>query len=342
MQQQISSCRQACLDELKAAQSTADIEAVKVKYLGKKGPVQALMKDLRAIVADERPAVGKEINALRDLLEVSCQETLERLQRQETDRQLASEVLDITLPGRQRPLGCKHVTHVVMDQLIDALVQMGFSVQDGPEVETDYYNFEALNFAKDHPARDMQDTFYVAPGVVLRTHTSNVQMHVMEAHAPPIRIIAPGRCYRNEAVSSRHHVFFHQVEGIYIDKHVTFGNLMSTIDEFVTRVFERPVATRFRPSYFPFVEPGMEVDIQCSLCEGRGCSLCKHSGWLEIMGAGMIHPEVLRNGGIDPEEYSGFAWGLGVERIANIKYRIDDIRLFSENDLRFLAQFQPV
>ncbi len=342
MQQQISTVQQACLDELKTATTTADVEAVKVKYLGKKGPVQALMKDLRDVSAEQRPAVGKEINELRDLLEASCQEAQESLLRKEVDHQLAAEVLDITLPGRRRSLGCKHVTQAVMDQLIDALVQMGFTVQDGPEIESDYYNFEALNFAKDHPARDMQDTFYVAPEVVLRTHTSNVQMHVMEAHAPPIRIIAPGRCYRNEAVSARHHVFFHQVEGVYIDKNVTFANLMSTIDEFLKKVFERDVVTRFRPSYFPFVEPGMEVDIQCSLCEGHGCGMCKHSGWLEILGAGMIHPEVLRNGGIDPEEYSGFAWGLGVERIANIKYRIDDIRLFSENDLRFLAQFQAV
>ena len=342
MQQMIATVRQTCLDELQAVTTAADVEAVKVKYLGRKGPVQALMKELRDVPADQRPQVGKEINDLRDFLELRCSEILDGLRTGEVREQLKQELLDVTLPGRGRPKSGRHITTTQMDEIIDALSLMGFTVQEGPEIETDYYNFEALNFAKDHPARDMQDTFYVAPDTLLRTHTSNVQIRVMESCKPPIRIIAPGRCYRNEVVSARHHVFFHQVEAVYIDKGVAFSHLLSTLDEFLKRIFGEEVVTRFRPSYFPFVEPGMEVDIQCSLCKGTGCAMCKHSGWLEVLGAGMIHPDVLRNGGIDPEEYSGFAWGLGVERFANLKYHINDIRLFTENDVRFLEQFQAL
>lgn len=342
MQQMIATVRQTCLDELQAVTTAADVEVVKVKYLGRKGPVQALMKELREVPADQRPQVGKEINDLRDFLELRCSEILDGLRTGEVREQLKQELLDVTLPGRGRPKSGRHITTTQMDEIIDALSLMGFTVQEGPEIETDYYNFEALNFAKDHPARDMQDTFYVAPDTLLRTHTSNVQIRVMESCKPPIRIIAPGRCYRNEVVSARHHVFFHQVEAVYIDKGVAFSHLLSTLDEFLKRIFGEEVVTRFRPSYFPFVEPGMEVDIQCSLCKGKGCAMCKHSGWLEVLGAGMIHPDVLRNGGIDPEEYSGFAWGLGVERFANLKYHINDIRLFTENDVRFLEQFQAL
>ncbi len=339
MQETINTIRHGCLEDLKSATTTADVEAVKVKYLGRKGPVQALMKELKSVSAEDRPQVGKDINDLRDALEAACSEALQRLYSAESGQRLASEVLDITLPGRRSYQGAKHIVNTVMDQLLDVMVGMGFSIQDGPEIETDYYNFEALNFAKDHPARDMQDTFYLAPEVLLRTHTSNIQVRVMESHKPPLRFVAPGRCYRNETVSSRHHVFFHQIEGVYIDKGVTFSNLMATIEEFLQGVFGPDVVTRFRPSYFPFVEPGLEVDMQCTLCGGSGCSMCKHSGWLELMGAGMIHPDVLRNGGIDPEEYSGYAWGLGVERIANLKYQVNDIRLYYENDVRFLEQF---
>jgi phenylalanyl-tRNA synthetase alpha chain len=342
VQQDIAALRQAFQSELQAATTTAAVEAIQVKYLGRKGPIQSLMKELRNVSEDQRPQVGKQINDLRDHLQHSCQEAMSLLRSQEINKQLENEVLDITLPGNRCYKGCKHVVTSVMDEIIDVLVSMGFSIQDGPEIETDYYNFEALNFAADHPARDMQDTFYVAPEVVLRTHTSNIQVRVMESAKPPIRIIAPGRCYRNEAVSSRHHVFFHQIEAIYIDKDVTFAQLLSTLEEFLKKVFDKSVSVRFRPSYFPFVEPGMEVDISCTLCQGKGCSLCKHSGWLEVLGAGMVHPEVLKNGGIDPEVYSGFAWGLGVERIANLKYHINDIRLFSENDIRFLEQFQTI
>ncbi|MDP1835728.1 MAG: phenylalanine--tRNA ligase subunit alpha [Chlamydiales bacterium] len=342
MQENIAAIRQAFQDELQTATTTAAVEAIQVKFLGRKGPIQALMKELRDVPSDQRPQVGKDINDLRDYLQQASEQAMSSLRGQETNKQLQEEVLDITLPGKRGFQGCKHVVHSVMDEIIDALVSMGFSIQDGPEIETDYYNFEALNFPPDHPARDMQDTFYVAPDVVLRTHTSNIQVRVMESTKPPIRIIAPGRCYRNEAVSARHHVFFHQVEAVYIDKGVTFSHLLSTLEDFLQKVFGHDVVVRFRPSFFPFVEPGMEVDIRCSLCQGQGCSMCKHSGWLEVLGAGMVHPDVLKNGGIDPEEYSGFAWGLGVERIANLKYHINDIRLFSENDIRFLQQFQAI
>ncbi len=342
MQQHIDAIRESCLQELEKASTAAAVEAVRVSFLGRKGPVQVLMKDLRDVPAEQRPQVGKEINALRDLLESRCDEVLERLRSAEAQHQIAGESIDVSLPGRRRYRGCQHIVTKMMDDIIDVLVAMGFSIQDGPEIETDYYNFEALNFPKDHPARDMQDTFYVAPDVLLRTHTSNVQVRVMETTKPPIRIIAPGRCYRNEAVSARHHVFFHQVEAIYIDKNVSFSQLLSTLDEFLQHIFGRDVVTRYRPSYFPFVEPGMEVDIRCSLCHGKGCTMCKGSGWLEVLGAGMVHPDVLRNGGIDPEVYSGFAWGLGVERFANLKYYINDLRLYWDNDIRFLKQFQSV
>jgi phenylalanyl-tRNA synthetase alpha chain len=226
--------------------------------------------------------------------------------------------------------------------MIDLLMEMGFSVQYGPDIDTDYYNFEALNFAPDHPARDMQDTFYISPTVLLRTHTSNIQARIMETQKPPIRIAAPGKVYRNETITARSHVFFHQIELFYVDKGVTFADLMYTMNEFLNRLFQTEVETRFRPSYFPFVEPGMEVDLRCLSCGGGGCSLCKHTGWLEIAGAGMIHPEVLKTGDIDPEVYSGFAWGMGVERVILLKNGVNDIRLFTENDERFLEQFAGI
>ena len=236
-------------------------------------------------------------------------------------------------------LGRGHPVIETMHRAVDILIGMGFSVRLGPDVDTDYYNFEGLNFAKDHPARDMQDTFYVSTDLLLRTHTSNVQVHTMETHTPPIRIVAPGRCFRNETISARSHVFFHQIEGIYIDRHVTFSDLLATMDEFWSKLFGEKVQTRFRPSYFPFTEPGLEVDVRCTACKGSGCRLCKHSGWLEVCGAGMVHPNVLKKGNIDPEVYSGYAWGMGIERLAILQHGIPDIRYFTQNDVRFLHQF---
>lgn len=325
--------------DLKQAEASADIEALKVKYLGRKGPVQNLMKLLKDAPPDQRPAFGKEINDLKEELSHKIEEQEKKLIAEEEEQRLANEKIDITLPGRSRSIGRKHVITQALEKMIDILIGMGFTVQYGPDIDTDYYNFEALNFPVDHPARDMQDTFYITPQILLRTHTSNVQVRVMEAHQPPIRVITPGKAYRNETITARSHVFFHQVEGLYIEKGVTFADLLATMQEFFQKLFQRDIQTRYRPSYFPFVEPGMEVDINCLSCEGKGCALCKYSGWLEVAGAGMVHPEVLKNGGIDPEVYTGYAWGMGVERTILLKHGVKDIRMFTENDVRFLDQF---
>lgn len=316
-----------------------DLEQIKVKYLGKKGPIQDLMKGLREVSSEERPAFGKKINDVKLFMEAALAEKEELLVAEEEKKQLAGEEIDVTLPGRKKAAGRQHPLTKEMDRIIEILAEMGFSVQYGPDIDSDYYNFEALNFSPDHPARDMQDTFYISPHTLLRTHTSNIQARVMENKKPPIRIIAPGTVYRNEAISARSHVFFHQVEALYIDQGVSFADLFATMDAFLAKLFRKNVETRYRPSYFPFVEPGLEVDVACLSCESKGCSLCKHTGWLEIGGAGMVHPEVLRSGGIDPETYTGFAWGLGVERLVMLLNGITDIRQFTENNLKFLDQF---
>ncbi len=343
LNQNIEQVRMDVERELSSSLYVKEVEAVKVKYLGKKSPIQQLMRLLKDMSEAERPLAGKLINDLKEQITVKCDGTLDRMLAKEEAERLQTEILDVTLPGRRRFLGRPHVVMQLLDQVIDILVGMGFSVQYGPDVETDYYNFEALNFAHDHPARDMQDTFYVGTedGAkrLLRTHTSNTQVRVMEQNKPPIRIIAPGKCYRNEDVTARSHVLFHQVEGLYIDKNVSFADLMATLREFLQKLFDRPLKTRFRPSYFPFVEPGMEVDVECLHCNGQGCGTCKRSGWLEVLGAGMVHPQVLRNGGLNPEEYSGYAWGMGIERLLMIKCGVPDIRFFMENDIRFLRQF---
>jgi phenylalanyl-tRNA synthetase alpha chain len=331
--------RDQFLHDLQEIQTTNELEQLKVKYLGKKGPVQQLMKELKDVTPEERPGAGKRINDLKELLVQRCDQLAKDLVEREETAQLANEAIDVTLPGRQRLSGRKHPLNQTMDQIIEILIGMGFSVQYGPDIDTDYYNFEVLNFPPEHPARDMQDTFYIASHVLLRTHTSNIQARVMEVNSPPIRIVAPGKVYRNETITARSHVFFQQIEAVYIDKGVAFTDLMATLDEFLNKLFARKIETRYRPSYFPFVEPGMEVDISCLVCQGKGCSLCKHTGWVEIAGAGMIHPEVLKNGGIDAEVYTGFAWGLGLERLVMMLRGIQDIRLFTENDLRFLRQF---
>lgn len=342
MQQSINELRVQFDQEILNIQTSNELEGLKVKFLGKKGPIQQLMAKLRDVPPAEKREVGQHINDLKNWMEKLCEEKgLKIIAKEEADR-LASETLDITLPGRHGYVGRAHPLSKAMEEIIDILSSMGFSVQYGPEVDTDYYNFEVLNFAADHSARDMQDTFYISPHVLLRTHTSNIQARVMETNQPPIRIIAPGKVYRNEAITARSHVFFHQVEAVYIDKNVTFADLLGTLDVFLNRLFKTKVQTRYRPSYFPFVEPGMEVDVGCLACEQKGCALCKHTGWLEIAGAGMIHPEVLRNGGIDPEKYTGFAWGMGLERLVILMRGIQDIRQFTENDCRFLNQFTSV
>jgi phenylalanyl-tRNA synthetase alpha chain len=328
--------------ELLDARSTSDLETIKVRYLGKKGPIQELMKSLKDVPNEERPHVGKAINDLKEEIALQLDSKFQNMIVAEEGTRLSHENIDVTLPGRRHFSGRKHIISQTLDRMIEILVGMGFSVQYGPDVDSDFYNFEALNFAADHPARDMQDTFYITDKILLRTHTSNTQVRVMESSAPPIRIIAPGKAYRNETITARSHVFFHQVEGVYIDKGVTFADLFATLDEFYKKFFEADVKTRIRPSYFPFVEPGMEIDVSCISCGGSGCGLCKHTGWLEVAGAGMVHPEVLKNGNIDPEVYSGYAWGMGVARLAMLKHGIKDIRQFYDNDLRFLEQFTAV
>ena len=336
---QIGQLRFDFLKELNAATTSRDLENLKVKYLGKKGPIQALMLELKNCASTERPHFGKMINDLKEELVSHCDHSLSRLSEAELEQRFAKEAIDPTLPGRRRYLGRSHPVTQMLERATDILIGMGFSVRLGPNADSDLYNFEGLNFPPDHPARDMQDTFYISGEYLLRTHTSNVQVHTMEDFKPPIRVIAPGRCFRNETISARSHVFFHQIEGFYIDKNVSFADLFATMDEFWSKLLGEKVVTRFRPSYFPFVEPGLEVDVRCTACRGKGCRLCKHTGWLEVCGAGMIHPNVLKKGNINPEEYSGYAWGMGIERLAILQHDIPDIRMFTQNDLRFLAQF---
>jgi phenylalanyl-tRNA synthetase alpha chain len=339
VQDKINSLFEEFEEELQSALTTSDVEVLEVKYLGKKGPVQDLMKLLKDADPSERPALGKAINDLKVKISNTLEEKQNSLHAREEEERLSEETLDVSIPGRRRYPGAKHLVTRVLDQLIDILVEMGFSVQYSPEIDSHFYNFTALNFPPNHPAMDMQDTFYITDDILLRTHTTNIQARFMESHEPPIRIISPGRCYRNEDVSARSHVFFHQIDAFYVDKGVALSDLLSTMDSFLKRLFDPSIEVKFRPSYFPFVEPGVEVDVRCLVCGGEGCPICKHTGWLEIAGAGMVHPEVLKNGGIDPEVYSGFAWGIGIERLVMLKYGIKDIRIFTENDLRFLRQF---
>jgi phenylalanyl-tRNA synthetase alpha chain len=315
------------------------IENLKIKYLGKKGLIQSLMRSLKDASPQERPQLGKTINTLKETVTLQLEQSFNTCLEKEESNRLSKETIDVTLPGRRSFLGRKHPLTQILDRVLGILADMGFSIQYSPEVENDYYNFESLNFPPDHPARDMQDTFFIQDDLLLRTHTSNTQVRVMESQTPPIRVAAPGKCFRNEEITARSHVVFHQVEGFYVDKNVTFADLFATLEEFFQRVFNQKLPLRMRPSYFPFVEPGLEVDVSCLLCKGKGCNVCKHTGWLEVAGAGMIHPEVLKHSGIDPEVYSGYAWGLGPARLLFILNGINDIRLFFDNDMRFLEQF---
>lgn len=338
LSEQIDQLRAFFLQELRDLHSSKDLEQLKVKYLGKKGLVQQLMQELKNASAQDRPHLGQLINGLKEEVSSHLDHSLKRLKEEEMQSLFEKEWIDPTLPGKKKRVGRAHPITQMLEKITQILVEMGFSVQKGPDVETDYYNFEGLNFAPDHPARDMQDTFYLGNGLLLRTHTSNVQVHAMEKFEPPMKIVAPGRAFRNEDISARSHVFFHQIEGFAIDKGISFSDLLTTMRQFLEKLMGKDRKVRFRPSYFPFVEPGMEVDVECTRCSGKGCRICKESGWLEVLGAGMIHPNVLRNSGIDPEIYSGYAWGMGIERLAMLHYDIPDIRMFTENDLRFLSQ----
>lgn len=325
--------------EVKAVTSLTDVENLKIKFLGKKSPLQDLMRSLKDVSQDERPKVGQQINTLKEYMTQKCQAIFEHHQNQAEKDILQNQRVDVTLPGRRNYVGRSHPIRQILNHCLAIFKEMGFSVQVGPNVDSEYYNFGSLNFEDDHPARDMQDTFYLSKDMLLRTHTSNIQARLMEQEKPPIRAVCPGKVFRNEDISARSHVFFHQIDGFYINENVSFSDLISTLKTFFSKLFMREIKMRFRSSYFPFVEPGLEADIECLLCSANGCPICKHSGWLEVVGAGMIHPNVLKAGKIDPEKYSGFAWGFGIERLKILIDNIPDIRLFTQNDIRFLSQF---
>ncbi|MBQ9533202.1 MAG: phenylalanine--tRNA ligase subunit alpha [Prevotella sp.] len=325
------------------AQNADEIEQLRLKYLSKKGEITQLMADFRNVAADQKKVVGIKINELKQLAQQRINELKEQVDTQ-TDSQ---DDLDLTRTPYPVRLGTRHPLTIVKNQIIDIFSRMGFTLAEGPEIDDDLHVFTKLNFAADHPARDMQDTFFietypndVAKNVILRSHTSNDQAHYMETHQPPIRVICPGRVYRNEAISARAHCFFHQVEGLYIDKNVSFTDLKQVLLTFAREMFGADTKIRMRPSYFPFTEPSAEMDVSCTICGGKGCALCKGEGWLEILGCGMVDPNVLEACGIDSSVYTGYAFGMGVERIANLKYRVSDLRLFSENDIRFLEEFK--
>ncbi len=338
MQERLRKMEEEAFQELKNCAGEAQLQMLRTKYLGRKGLLTQFLRDLGKIPAEERPGLGRLANELKAKLESAIEKALEEEKERKKAEKLLREEIDISLPGRRPPLGSMHLLTQVTYDIVSIFERLGFEVSEGPEVELDYYNFEALNFPKDHPARDMQDTFYFSPNVVLRTHTSPVQVRTMEKRTPPLRIIAPGKVYRHDS-DPTHSPMFHQVEGFVVDRHISFADLKGTLTFFVHQFYGPEVKMRFRPSFFPFTEPSAEVDIQCVICRGEGCSVCKKSGWLEILGSGMIDPEVFRFVGYDPEVYTGFAFGLGVERIAMLQVGLGDIRVFFENNLQFLKQF---
>ncbi|MAN50891.1 MULTISPECIES: phenylalanine--tRNA ligase subunit alpha [unclassified Marinimicrobium] len=334
----LNALTEAALKQVQDADDLASLDKVRVEYLGKKGSISAQMKSLGKLSAEERPAAGAKINEAKNQVQDALNERKAALEKAAIDAQLAAETLDVTLPGRANQTGGLHPVTRTLERIEAIFAAVGYTVEEGPEIEDDYHNFEALNIPSHHPARAMHDTFYVDDTHVLRTHTSPVQVRTMENQKPPIRIICPGRVYRCDS-DLTHTPMFHQIEGLVVDKGISFADLKGTVDEFLKSFFEADVPVRFRPSYFPFTEPSAEVDIGCTHCGGKGCRVCKQSGWIEIMGCGMVHPNVLSASGVDPEVYSGFAFGLGVERMAMLRYGVNDLRLFFENDLRFLKQF---
>ena len=316
-----------------------DLENYRIRFLGTKGIVKLLSAEMKNVAPDQRKEAGQMLNAFKTLAEEKYNAFADMKESSGGN----APAVDITLPGTPIAAGTRHPLRMVENEIVSIFEKIGFSVATGPEIEDDWHNFTSLNMPADHPARDMQDTFYVAqnPDWVLRTHTSSVQARILETQSLPVRVICPGRVYRNETISARAHCFFHQCEGLYVDKNVSFADLKQTLYYFVTEMFGENTKVRFRPSYFPFTEPSAEMDISCTVCGGTGCNLCKHSGWVEILGCGMVHPDMLRNFNIDPEVYTGFAFGMGVERITQIKYQVNDLRLYSQNDVRFLRQFRP-
>jgi len=335
MLKQLDNIEQEFQNDSQNISSDSELESLRIKYLSRKGIVASLFNEMKKVSPEERPIFGQKVNKLKKDIETSFIKFKEELSKQGQD----SELIDLTLPGRKPFFGRMHPLSIVLDEIKSIFKSLGFSIADGPEIETDYYNFEALNIPKNHPARDMQDTLYITEDVVLRTHTSPVQIRVMESMTPPISIIAPGRVYRRDTPDASHSPFFHQVEGLVVDEGINFGDLKGVITAFAHKMFGSDIKVRFRPSFFPFTEPSAEYDFNCVFCRGKGCRVCKNTGWMEISGAGMVDPNVFKAVGYDSEKYTGYAFGMGVDRIAMLKYGIDDIRLFFENDLRFLNQF---
>ncbi len=335
MNEIIEKIRSEFLEESEKVKTLSDLEPLRVKFLGRKGRISSAFDRMAEIPKEERPSFGKALNELKKELEERYQALLERFKKAEEK----TRRLDVTLPGRTPFTGGRHPLLQVADEIKDIFKSLGFSIEDGPEIENDFYNFEALNIPKTHPARDMQDTLYITDDILLRTHTSPVQIRVMKRQKPPIQMIAPGRVYRRDTPDASHSPFFHQVEGLVVDEGITFADLKGVIQAFAHRMFGKEIKVRFRPSFFPFTEPSAEYDFTCVFCGGKGCRVCKNTGWMEISGAGMVHPNVFKAAGVDPQKYTGYAFGMGIDRIAMIQYGIDDIRIFFENDIRFLNQF---
>ena len=339
MREQLNNIKLEAEKKLNEAGSLAELESLRLAYLGKKGELTAVLRGMGGLSAEERPIIGQLANDVRSFIESKLEETTESLQNKERLLRLEKEAIDVTIPGKRHFIGKKHPLSIVLDEIKDVFISLGYEIAEGPEIELDYYNFEALNIPAGHPARDSQDTFYINDDFLLRSQTSPVQIRVMEKKKPPIKIICPGRVYRSDTVDATHSPIFIQVEGLVVDRGVTMGDLVGTLQLFARNLFGEETKIRLRPHHFQFTEPSAEVDVSCWGCGGKGCRICKNEGWIEILGAGMVHPKVLQNCGIDPKEYSGFAFGLGVERTAMGRFNIDDLRLLYENDMRFLKQF---
>ncbi|WP_462392052.1 phenylalanine--tRNA ligase subunit alpha [Clostridium cadaveris] len=339
MKQQLENIKINALKAVEEVKNSSELENIRVKYLGKKGELTARLRGMGALSKEERPVIGKVANDVREAIESSIEKSLSDIKNKEKAFKLKNEIIDISLPGKKPLVGKRHPLEITLNRMKEIFIEMGFSIEEGPEVELDHYNFEALNIPKNHPARSEQDTFYINDDVVLRTQTSPVQARVMEKQTPPIKMISPGKVYRSDDLDATHSPIFYQMEGLVIDKGVTFADLKGTLELFAKKMFGDHVKTKFRPHHFPFTEPSAEMDATCFVCNGEGCRVCKGSGWIEFIGCGMVHPQVLRNCGIDPEVYSGFAFGFGVDRITMLNYEIDDIRQLYESDMRFLNQF---
>ncbi|GAA0688970.1 MULTISPECIES: phenylalanine--tRNA ligase subunit alpha [Clostridium] len=339
MKQQLENIKINALKAVEEVKNSSELENIRVKYLGKKGELTAILRGMGALSKEERPVIGKVANDVREAIESSIEKSLSDIKNKEKAFKLKNEIIDISLPGKKPLVGKRHPLEITLNRMKEIFIEMGFSIEEGPEVELDHYNFEALNIPKNHPARSEQDTFYINDDVVLRTQTSPVQARVMEKQTPPIKMISPGKVYRSDDLDATHSPIFYQMEGLVIDKGVTFADLKGTLELFAKKMFGDHVKTKFRPHHFPFTEPSAEMDATCFVCNGEGCRVCKGSGWIEFIGCGMVHPQVLRNCGIDPEVYSGFAFGFGVDRITMLNYEIDDIRQLYESDMRFLNQF---